>query len=146
VNVAFGHRFDSGFAPELQTGYYNADYSVGTQISGVAVEAGGNLDLVPVFVNGSFELRMLGPLSLELGGGAGMVYHSVDISATARGFGRQVTIRDSDSGWQFGLQGMAGLNLALGPNLALKAGYRLLYVTDDAATGHLLSGGLTFKF
>jgi opacity protein-like surface antigen len=47
---------------------------------------------------------------------------------------------------EFSIQGLAGLHLDLGSNIALKAGYRYYRLFESEINGHFLGGGLVINF
>lgn len=139
INAAIGHTFaDYAMSLELNGGYYSADY--GGSLSGVSI--GGDVELVPIMANAKFDLPLAGPVSLELGAGVGIVYATID--ATASAFGR--TLSASDDDWSFGFQGLGGLNVDVAENVSLKAGYRFFYADGGDILGHYVGGGVTVRF
>jgi opacity protein-like surface antigen len=146
INFALGFRGESGFGVELQSGYYSNDFSGDFGLLGTRVNIDGDVSTVPLFVNANYKGTLIGPLSIELGAGAGVIFTSIDASATANFGGRTFRVNESESTSEFGLQGLAGLHLDLGSNIALKAGYRYYRLIDSEVNGHFVGGGLVINF
>jgi opacity protein-like surface antigen len=146
INVALGFRGESGFGVELQSGYYSNDFSGDFGLFGTRVNIDGDVSTVPLFVNANYKGTLIGPLAIELGAGAGVLFGSTDASATATFGGRTFRVSESENSAEFSIQGLAGLHLDLGSNIALKAGYRYYRLFESEINGHFLGGGLVINF
>jgi opacity protein-like surface antigen len=146
LNFAVGLRSESGFGIELQTGYYTNDFAGDFSLFGSRVDVQGDIRTIPLFVNANYKASLIGPLAIELGAGAGVFFGSTDISASASIGGRTFSVSQSENTAEFSLQGLAGLHLDLGANVALKAGYRYFRFFESELNGHFVGGGLVINF
>jgi len=145
-NLAIGARGDSGLGLEIQSGYYTNDFSGSLNVLGSNVNLRGDITSIPLFVNATYKADLIGPLAVELGAGVGIIFSTVEGSASARVAGRTIRVGGKETGSEFGIQGLAGLHLGLGSAIALKAGYRYFRFVDSELNAHFIGAGLVFNF
>jgi opacity protein-like surface antigen len=141
INGEIGWRFPFGFSVGLNSGYYNADIE-SFKIHDVRID--GDLDLVPVMANATYRVTLVDRLSFYVGGGAGVMYSNLDVSASGHG----AKFEGSEDGWDFAIQGRAGLAYDICPHGSITVGYRYIrdFIGGDDISGHVLEGGFLFKF
>jgi OmpA-OmpF porin, OOP family len=140
--LAIGQNFGNGAALELQASYYDVDMK-GDAFNG-QIDLSGSAKIAPVFANLKFNIPMGSVVSLDLGAGAGGIYSDVTATASAG----SVSASASESAWDFGAQGLAGLNFKISENIDLKATYRFLTTLSDGEDlrGHYVGAGLNIRF
>ena len=138
-----GYRVCEMFAVSLSVGYYEAETESITLPGGFAFPAtGGELNLVPLMVNGVLTFPITDSFSIYAGGGIGAVYHEFDITSAPLAFFEQ-------DDWSFALQGVAGVAVEVAPCVHLTAGYRYQHIfTNDGGDiqGHSAEIGITFTW
>jgi outer membrane protein OmpA-like peptidoglycan-associated protein len=126
VHFAVGYKFN--FPIRLETEIQYADFDANhLKFSGAPVlNAGGDLAMTSVFVNGIYDIPLSRHFAFSIGGGLGVAQADANLSDT-------LGARIGGSNATFTWQALAGFNVALADKLDLGVEYR--YQSADA-TGH----------
>lgn len=146
--IPLGYRLSDMLSISLSTGYYEADVDNVTFddaiLGSTTVDAGGELEVIPIMLNVVGHVPLFDRLSLYLGGGIGAVYTDLEASATMGG----VTDTHSDDDWDFGLTGIAGLAYEIVDCVNVTVGYRYHHIfrDPDDVQGHSLEAGVVITW
>ncbi len=145
---ALGYSFGNGLAVEIESGYTQVD---GGELSfrGLHADIDGEFRQVPILANVVYTADVTDNIGFYIGAGAGIIWSDAQVDSIGglnlRGLGN---VGDE---WNFAAQAKAGVAFKLSEAASLNVGYRLLYGQDaiggaDDSLGHILEGGLTFRF
>ena len=152
-------RFDDGWAVIATMGYALHGWRIEgelawrsndkDQFTTPALPSTGSLDELTAMYNMTYELPLGGGVGVSFGGGAGLDYAMLDIAGL------------SDADLNIAVQGIAGINYAIGTSTELTLAYRYLRVLDpefeersdpgfvirfDNFTKHTLTLGVRYTF
>jgi opacity protein-like surface antigen len=140
--VPLGFHFGNGFSLELSAGYYTADVS---SMSGKKFDLSNDssLSLIPVMASGIIRLPANDTLSFYIGGGAGVVYHEVNVNSV-----NDFNFNQSFSELNTGLQAKLGVQFNVSSKITFDVGYRFqnVFTDEESLKGHSLEGGFTVRF
>ena len=124
VNGAVGYHFDSGINLDLSAGYLRAEFdSIGGSRRSINID--GDLNMVPITLNLSYDLKLTERLSFYLGAGAGVAWSELDVNSIG-GF----DVANGADGWNFAWQARGGFAYDVSSAVSLNVGYRFVEVED----------------
>ena len=131
VALAGTWEVDTGWAGFATAGYKLASFRLelegGYRHNGFDGPADIDLDEWTAMVNALYDVRVSRSLNLSVGAGAGGDFANLKIANT--GF--------DDDQWNFAWQGLAGLSIAVAPNLDLTLDYRYLRVNGPELSSRI---------
>lgn len=124
-----GYRWPAtNFRTELELAYRQNDVASIFQSPVLIANASGDVSQFSIMANALYDFPIADQWSLTLGAGIGAAQS--DVSATGLP-GSQVLLADSDDGWSFAYQGIAGIAYAVSNQTSVYVEYRYL-----ANSGH----------
>jgi opacity protein-like surface antigen len=139
-NVAIGAAVAEHVNLEIQSGYYQADFS--GNLGAFAVD--GEIETIPVMANIRFDIPVSSRFGFELGLGAGAIRTSADLTVSGLGLSGDGNAAD----WDLGAQALAGVNFKVTDNTAITLGYRFLFAdtAGESTLSHFVGAGLRVSF
>lgn len=132
------YHFSNGLSLGVSAGYLSGQFDA--EEHGHVVGS-GDLHMVPIMVNASYNMNLTDTLSLYLGGGIGTAWSELE----------GVDGAGEDGDWHLAWQGRAGFGYKVNNGLILNLGYRYISVENamsaygDAA-GHMAEAGFKVNF
>jgi opacity protein-like surface antigen len=147
IMAALGYGFGNGLAVELESGYMEVSDA---EVSGFGfnnINVDGEFRQIPILVNAVYNCDITDTVGFYIGAGAGVVWSEAEVDAV----GPFNNLDFSTDDWNFAAQAKAGVSFHLNESTSLNIGYRFLYGQDavggqDDSIGHILEGGVTFRF
>ena len=145
---ALGYAFGNGLAVEIESGYTEVD-GAELHYRGFYTDVDGEFRQVPILANVVYTADVTDHVSFYIGAGAGIIWSDAQVdSIGGLELGRFGDVEDE---WNFAAQAKAGVAFKLSEATSFNVGYRFLYGQDaiggaDDSLGHILEGGLTFRF
>jgi len=136
AGLPFRQRFDDGFNVGLRAGYewgpwrleeefsFRQNGITSVNIAGVNFATKGNRNTYAFMTNLLYDFNLGWAVTPHIGAGIGAV--QLHDGWSVPGFGTVA----SDTQWQFGYQGIAGIRYNINPSLAFDVDYRYLGTTD----------------
>ena len=150
VGLPLRQNFDDGFNVGLRAGYewgplrleeefsYRQNDMTRASLGGVGARVDGNRTAYAFMTNLIYDFTLGWPVTPHIGGGVGAVLLRDGFSIP--GFGTVA----SDTSWQLGYQGIAGVRYNINPALAFDIDYRYFGTTDPTFRTSAAAGGVSY--
>jgi opacity protein-like surface antigen len=160
VDFRGGYRFDQFWAVEVQTGILYNSVETFDWRQGAGRDDGSDLYQIPILANLVFSHHIGGKWFVSVGGGVGGVFSRLDsgIFLYRNTISAYDWLGGTDTDFQFGYQGMAGIDYAITSRWGLGLRYEFLGTSShewtiggrtgnaDPTFSHSIMASLTYRF